>query len=643
MRTKNVAPLRGARWTRWLTVPLVALSVCATAALAFAATAAPAKTTYRIIQLSADPFAFGVDINARGQVAFTENPGGGPDFRAKFYDGRTVRDIGTLGGPSAITAALNDLGQVVGQSRISAESQIAHAFRWSEATGMVDLNGPGQEQVESFATDINNKGQVVGTSGFSAFRWSPRTGLQDLGSFDTFSGARAINDAGIVVGFAQDPESSEPAGLPVRWTGPGQILALSNLGSSVSGANDINNAGQIVGNVAFPPEPFGAEHAFLWTREKGLIDLTPGTGSFASRINEKGMVLGTAAPFGGFVWTRETGIIPIGGPDGTVTSANDLNNRGQAVGQIVEQGRAYVWTRAAGIVDLNTRVPGAPADLVLTDAVAISDNGSIVVRANTGLLLLVPQAASSHPPVVGPIKVTGTARINMPVSFSAAFKDADLRDVHKATWSWGDGSKDAGTVSEKNGTGSVSGQHTWRTPGIYTVTLTVTDNSGKSATVSRKVVVCGAGAHVAGEGWFMSPAGAFRAAPDQSGVASFAFLSEAGTKTGQAQGKGTVLFNAPGLNFRSAAIDSLSVHGGKVQYRGRGTVNGKTGYQFMLTATVDTRSGGGKDRVRVRIWHHEPGTRAEAVDYDNRLHSRSLSTGDEGSVVGEGTIGLESS
>jgi len=383
------------RWTGRLLYPLAVLCACATAALAADdSIAAAGATTYRIVQLSDERSAVGVDINANGQVAFSEAVG--DSYRAKFYDGHIVRDLGTLGGPAATTVALNDRGEVVGYSRISEDSQINHAFRWSAGRGMIDLHGAGQDKVDSTAADINNRGQVVGTGAFP-FRWSPQTGMQELVTLGAGGGANAINEAGTVVGFAGDP-GGEPQGLPARWTRPDRIRLLSNLGSRTSGGRDINAAGHIVGNVPFPPDPFGAEHAFLWTPQKGLIDLGTGSGDFstASKINDKGMVIGVLSGLPefirGFVWTRHTGIIEIGGPDVTSSRANDLNNCGQVVGS--NEGAAYVWTRAAGVVDLNTRVPDAPRGLVLTDAVAISENGSIVVQANTGLLLLVPQSAS---------------------------------------------------------------------------------------------------------------------------------------------------------------------------------------------------------------------------------------------------------
>lgn len=242
----------------------------------------------------------------------------------------------------------------------------------------------------------------------------------------------------------------------------------------------LNDRGQVVGSANVPET--GALHDI-------------GEGGFANDLNDKGMVVGVETISGqdrAFAWTRGTGVIYLGTFGGASSVAVRVNNRGHVVGsaQAPDGARAFVWSRADGLVDLNTRIPDAPAGLLLTFARAISDNGAIVASSNAGLVLLVPRPFAHAAPVVGPVNVTGMSRINATQSFSAIFKDADLRDTHKATWSWGDGSKDAGTVSEGNGIGSVSSQHTYRAPGIYTVRLTVTDSSGTSATVQRTVVVC---------------------------------------------------------------------------------------------------------------------------------------------------------
>jgi probable HAF family extracellular repeat protein len=174
-----------------------------------------------------------------------------------------------------------------------------------------------------------------------------------------------------------------------------------------------------------------------------------------------------------------------------------VNNRGQVVGEAPALGlgrRAFIWTRTEGMIDLNTRIPDAPSGLVLTAARDISEHGAIVAESSSGLVLLVPRAVSDAAPVIGTIEASGNATVNRLLSLSAAFKDADLHDTHKATWSWGDGKQDTGIVGARNGTGSVSGQHAWYKPGVYVVRLTVTDNRGRSATVKRTVTVYGPGA-----------------------------------------------------------------------------------------------------------------------------------------------------
>ena len=495
-RTLNAAQ-RSAGRARWWLFPLVALAASATAALASPGVApapAPAKTTYRIIELSA--FTGNADINAKGQVAFTEVIAGAG--RAKFYDGNSVRDIGTLGGPGAAIAAINDAGQIAGSSSTGTNG-VQHAFRWSAATGIIDLAGPGTGFAS--AADINSRGWVTGSAQFGgqalphAFRWTPQTGMVDLGSLNQSSNGFALNDKGTVVGDSESPNGGLGR-LAVRWPGT-TPLAITTFATPFSAALDINNAGQIVGNGAVGPD--FQDIAFLWSPQTGIVDLgVPGpTLASAEKINEKGLVIGSSFTPGsvrGFVWSRENGPLIFGTLDVDQTRTRDLNNLGQVVGSF--NNRAFVWTRASGVVDLNTRVIGAPPDFVLVEGIAISDNGSIVASANTGLVLLVPRSSYHQAPVAGPVTMTGTPRANALLTFSAGFKDVDPGDSHQAVWSWGDGSTTVGTVSEARGTGSVSGQHAFRKNGSYTVRLTLTDSSGKSTTVQRTVVVCATGAYV---------------------------------------------------------------------------------------------------------------------------------------------------
>lgn len=390
---------RHVRWSRWVPYLLMAVLAAGGAAPAGAAPDDPAKASYRVIPLSADPYILAADINARGQVAFTEYGDG--VSRAKFYDGRTLRDLGTFGGPSATAVALNDHGQVTGSATVNTDGAISHAYRWSQATGMVDLSANGQGN--SAGADINNKGHVSGSAVFNpasspdqhAFYWSAQTGMLDIGTLGApFSFATAMNDAGAVAGYSAKVDSPLST-LGFRWTRAEGISDIGTLPDEFTLASDINAAGHIVG--ASPLPSGGYVHAFLWTPREGLTDLGTGTGnrSTAVKINNRGMVVGNVLDFmvmfHGFVWTRESGLIEIGAESAQVeTSANDVNNRGQVVGSF--GGHAYLWTRAQGVVDLNTRLQGAPEGLVLTGGVQISDNGAIVAIANTGLVLLVPRA-----------------------------------------------------------------------------------------------------------------------------------------------------------------------------------------------------------------------------------------------------------
>ena len=618
---------------------------------------APAVGNYRLIQLS--PGMPGdVGINARGEVGFSEAVGAAT--RTKFYDGHTIRDIGTLGGASAAFGALNDHGHITGVSLATGGgAPVGHAYLWSKATGMRDLHRADAPSGVSSGVAINNKGWVAGYAStvaagtpYRAFRWTPASGLVNLGAFARNSYANAINDAGTVVGYS---DAVEPIfSRAFKWTEAGGLQSLVSTASVATVANDINEAGKIVGTGT---DDLGFnDRALLWTPQGTQVDL--GTDfsffSYADHINEKDLVIGqelyNSVESLGFVRSRAHGVLRFGTAGVDTSYVADLNNLGQVVGYL--NFRAFVWTRSGGTVDLNTRIPGAPPGLTLTSAVAISDNGSIVAVGNTGLVLLVPSAAYHEAPVAAPITLLGATRVNSLLSFSSSFKDVDLRDTHSASWTWGDGSSSVGTVSQAAGSGNVGGQHAYRKTGIYTVRLSVLDSGGKSTAVERKLTICGCSAPVAGHGSFFSPDGAVRGASSDAmrrsaiggAVASFAYVAD-GSRPRPGADRAAVEINVADLALRSTAIDALERSANRVQISGTGTVNGKGNYRFTLS-TVSSKESGGQDRVRVRISHLEPGTKAEVVDYDNGASPAAAPTKAvvgaslhaEGSVIFDGSL-----
>lgn len=83
---------------------------------------------------------------------------------AFLYDG-TMHDLGTLGGNSSAAFALNAGGQVTGYSQMPG-NKIEHAFLWTSAGGIVDLNSliaPEAGWDLRIARGINDAGQITGS------------------------------------------------------------------------------------------------------------------------------------------------------------------------------------------------------------------------------------------------------------------------------------------------------------------------------------------------------------------------------------------------------------------------------------------------------------------------------------------------
>ncbi|HEV3444403.1 MAG TPA: PKD domain-containing protein, partial [Gemmataceae bacterium] len=76
------------------------------------------------------------------------------------------------------------------------------------------------------------------------------------------------------------------------------------------------------------------------------------------------------------------------------------------------------------------------------------------------------------------------------ITLSDTFSYFPANETHTAVFNWGDGSS-PGVVADSNGFGNVTGSHTYAAPGVYLVSLTVTqkDNSKISATANFVVTV----------------------------------------------------------------------------------------------------------------------------------------------------------
>ena len=282
---------------------------------------------------------------------------------------RGITDVGTLGWQHGFGLEINDAGHVAGRTDLGPPNAptAMHAVFWSARTGPIDLGTLGGTSSETRA--LNNHGTVVGLAqkpGDALFQrhptvWTVGPGgveTRELGPF-AHGQAEDVNDRGVVVGW----QAPSPTGAPTafRWTERDGIVPIPPVGGLRSQANGINRAGDVVGNSTVAP-PF-VDHAVVWWRDGTVTDIgTMGGGAGARSINDLGEVAGFGRPcpscqFHAFYWSRSTGLVNLGTFGGVRSFAFEIDDHGRVTGfyeMPVGVRHAFVWTLAGGKVDLPT-------------------------------------------------------------------------------------------------------------------------------------------------------------------------------------------------------------------------------------------------------------------------------------------------
>ncbi|KQQ88351.1 HAF repeat-containing protein [Massilia sp. Leaf139] len=263
--------------------------------------------------------------------------------RAFVWDGNTVLDIGTLGGPGSAAFGLSSNGLITGSADRADGSSAAFLYRGASP---LDI---GQLGVSSSGAGVNAKGQVAGT-------WVDAEGENHA---FLYSG-----------GVARD---------------------IGNLGANSARATGINAAGDVVGSSFIAD--FAAVHAFLY-RDGVMRDLGTlgGPASAAAAINDAGQIAGSS-----FIdddiqhaFLYSDGLMQdIGSLGGAFTEARGLNAAGQVVGLSttaedvpgVDFSSGFVY-RDGLMFDLNL-ITERPGLWTVLDAVGINDAGQIAALACT--------------------------------------------------------------------------------------------------------------------------------------------------------------------------------------------------------------------------------------------------------------------
>jgi len=288
-----------------------------------------------------------------------------------------VTDLTHILGPTAghgNLTAINDHGQIAGV-RWDPASEVYELVRYSLANGLEHLGA--FESATPHAVAINNKGWIAGSASFKdgtirGFLYRDGVGTEDLGLLgDSETGVHDMSNHGEVVGTKYLPWSPEYE-ASFRYTSDGGMRLVGELTPGLgSRAYAVNDRGEIVGR-AFKVEKVGEDEQKLFVRGfryvpgEGIRNLgtTPGArDSVAYDINNQGTIVGTVRFVAGrgeevVLWSGDEirSIGSLGGPSVLNAHLNDLNH---VAGNADTRDRRIVpfyWTEETGMQRLSDLV-----------------------------------------------------------------------------------------------------------------------------------------------------------------------------------------------------------------------------------------------------------------------------------------------
>ena len=268
-----------------------------------------------------------------------------------------------------------------------AMAQKQHAFIWNSGTGMTDLGTLGGNN--SYALGVNDSGEVVGYSYLAdnvtthAFTWTATGGMVDLGALPggTSTQGSCINNAGNVGGNGIDANGKQ---VPFFWSAAGGFQTLAeNNGDQRNYSFGINNSDELTGQQYGNNGSSETVHAFFWAPNEGIKQNLPplpgGLHTVGNSINNLEQFTGAASVpnngsrFHAFVAAKNERTRDIGGVAGqTYTAGQSINDNSEVVGFGGNAAVGFYWSRATGMVLLQTLGGSQSAGFSINNSGAIT-------------------------------------------------------------------------------------------------------------------------------------------------------------------------------------------------------------------------------------------------------------------------------
>ncbi|HEX7477187.1 MAG TPA: hypothetical protein VF331_05235 [Polyangiales bacterium] len=302
-----------------------------------------------------------------------------------------VIDLGGLSGAVSRGNAINNAGESLGNSSSASsalDAWLALHNLQTQVSFFAEADGT-LHAVPGSGVALNNRGQVAGIAPLTdacgrspqrAFLWSVRSGAQTLPPLpgDVESVATAINDAGAVVGYSVDANSTHHA---VLWINrQPQTLGTPDGSTAIA----INNQLQVLGYLAGGKKGAGYSF-FLWTAANGYQSAPSLTRvgdqySLATALNDHGQILGTSTDTNfvnhAVLWDSSVGLMDIGQVSGDTSSTPlGLNQQGDVLAvSMAASGSTshyFLWDGARG-------VRAIAAGLGFTSVAGLNDHDDLV-------------------------------------------------------------------------------------------------------------------------------------------------------------------------------------------------------------------------------------------------------------------------